>query len=109
MLELLEHIPHSEELMLSALGKSQKGIFISFPNTGYYRHRLRLLFGKFPLQWRVFPNEHVRFWTYTDAKWWLKSLGIQNYTLHCYKGIPLLNKILPSIFGAGMIIEISKN
>lgn len=106
LLETLEHIPHSEELLLHALLKSNKGVFFSVPNTGYIRHRLRLLFGKFPLQWCIFPNEHVRFWTYADLKWWLKALHIENYHIHCYKGVPIFNKILPGLFTAGMIVMI---
>lgn len=109
LLETLEHIPHSEELLLHTLSKSNKGVFFSFPNTGYIRHRLRLLFGKFPLQWRILPNEHVRFWTYTDLKWWLKALNITEYTIHCYKGVPILNKILPGLFAAGFVIYVPKN
>lgn len=108
LLEVLEHIPHSELLLDAVLKKSKRGVFISFPNTGYYRHRLRFMFGKFPLQWRIFPNEHVRFWTYRDTLWWLKSLDISNYSLHPYKGIPVLNRIFPSLFAAGLIINIKK-
>ncbi len=108
MLEVLEHIPHSEELLLSALTKVEKGIFFSFPNTGYIRHRARLLFGRFPVQWRVFPNEHVRFWTLTDLRWWLKALNITNYEIHCYKGVPGLNRMLPGLFAAGFVVYVPK-
>ncbi len=108
LLETLEHIPHSEFLLLEALQKARKGTFFSFPNTGYITHRLRLLFGKFPLQWRIFPNEHVRFWTYSDLKWWLKALEIEKYKIHCYKGVPILNRMFPSIFAAGFIVFIEK-
>lgn len=108
MLEVLEHIPHSEEFMLHILSKARKGVFFSFPNTGYIKHRVRLLFGKFPLQWRIFPNEHVRFWTHADLKWWLRALGIKNYHVHCYRGVPLLNRVLPSIFAAGFIVYIRR-
>lgn len=108
LLETLEHIPHSEELFIKLLTKAGKGVFFSFPNTGYFTYRLRLLFGKFPAQWHVMPNEHLRFWTYSDLVWWLGALGVSSYTIHTYKGIPVLNKIFPSLFGAAFIVFVPK-
>jgi len=108
MLEILEHIPHSEEVLDTLYKKSNKGVFFSFPNSGYFIYRLRLLFGKFPKQWVTFPNEHLRFWTATDLKWWLKALGYEDYTIHYYKGVPMLNNFLPSLFAAGFIVFLKK-
>jgi len=71
-------------------------------------YRLRLLFGKFPAQWRVHPGEHVRFWTARDLRWWLLAQGIENYKIFYYEGIPLLNKIVPSLFAAGFVVYIQK-
>lgn len=106
LLETLEHVPESETLLMAAISKSKKGVFFSFPNTGYIRHRLRLLLGSFPLQWRIRPNEHVRFWTYRDLVWWLAAIGIKNYTIHCYEGVPILNKIYPKLFAAGFVVYV---
>ena len=39
-------------------------------------HRLRYMLGRFPLQWIVNPNEHIRFWTLKDLIWWLDYLNI---------------------------------
>ncbi len=108
LLEILEHINNSEEILLECLRKAKLGVFISFPNTGYFIHRLRLFFGKFPVQWRLNPGEHLRFWTVSDLKFWLNFLEIRDYKLSLYKGIPLLNKLIPSLFGAGIIIKINK-
>lgn len=106
-LEVLEHLPKPEEYLLELLEISNKSVFISVPNTGYIQHRLRLLFGKFPLQWRAHPSEHLRFWTIDDFNWWLKSLGLNSRAeVHCYKGVPFLNKIFPSLFAQGIIAEI---
>jgi hypothetical protein len=107
MLEILEHVRNSEELLFHALRKSRRGVFFSFPNSGYLSYRLRLLFGRFPAQWRVFPNEHLRFWTYRDLVWWLRALGISGYEIHTYKGIPILNKIFPSLFSAAFVVFVS--
>ena len=109
LLEVIEHVQNSEKLVDIAFKKAKKGVFVSVPNTGYFLHRLRLLFGRFPLQWREHPSEHVRFWTVYDMNWWLSALDYKNYELYLYKGVNLLNKIFPSIFGAGMLIFIKKD
>lgn len=106
LLEVLEHVPYAEKLLRIAFTKSRKGVFFSFPNTGFITYRLRFLLGKFPLQWRTHPSEHVRFWTYTDLKWWLNALGYQDFKIFSYKGIPLLNRIWPSLFSAGLVVYI---
>ena len=74
--EVLEHLPNSEEILLEAYKNCNKGIFFSFPNTGYYIFRIELLFGKFPKQWRTHPSEHLRFWTRSDLRLWLKNLNL---------------------------------
>lgn len=110
MLEVLEHLPNSEEFLKSALNHSQKGVFFSFPNTGNIIHRSRLLMGKFPMQWITHPGEHLRFWTLSDLKWWLTQLGfIERCYIHVYGGIPILNKIWPSLFGRSFIVKVNKN
>lgn len=108
MFEILEHIPHSENFLKHVYKNSEKGVLFSFPNTGFIKHRLRLLFGKFPLQWRLHPGEHLRYWTYTDLNWWLKEQGYVSPVVHSYKGIPLLNKFWPSLFAAGFVVFIKK-
>lgn len=109
MLEILEHVPHSELLLQAAYEKAEKGVFFSFPNTGFFAHRFRLLLGKFPLQWRLFPGEHVRFWTKSDLHWWLTSLGYRHFKVHYYKGMPILNKLWPSLFAAAFVVYLPKN
>jgi len=108
MFEILEHIPHSEEFLKNAYKVSKKGVMFSFPNTGYVTHRTRLLFGSFPLQWRLSPGEHLRYWTLRDLKWWLKEQDYKNYEIKTYKGIPILNKIFPSLFAAAFFVFIRK-
>lgn len=108
LLEVLEHIPQSEQLLIAVIHMSEKGVLFSFPNTGYFTHRVRMLFGKFPVQWRVLPNEHVRFWTYADLKWWLNALGLHTYEISTYQGIPFLNALFPSLFAAGFFVHIKK-
>lgn len=105
-LELFEHIPDPERL-IHDISQHCSSCVLSVPNTGYFAHRLRLLFGKFPLQWRLHPGEHLRFWTYSDLEWWVRELGYQNYSIHTYEGVPLLNKIMPSVFSQGLVLQVN--
>lgn len=109
LLEVLEHMPGAERFLKEMLDKSRSGVFFSFPNTGYFLHRSRLLLGRFPLQWRLHPSEHLRFWTYRDLVWWLKALGYTRYSIHSYEGVPLLNRIWPSLFGRGLFVHLPKD
>jgi len=109
MLEVLEHLPNSEKFLKDALKMSSKSVFFSFPNTGYIVFRSRLMMGKFPMQWVTHPGEHLRFWTYHDLKWWLNQIGLyERSKIHIYGGWPIFNKILPNLFGRGMIVQIKK-
>ena len=67
-----------------------------------------MLFGKFPLQWASHPGEHLRFWTVSDVKWWLKSANFNIESLELYEGIPILNKIFQSLFAQGIVFKITE-
>lgn len=105
MFEILEHMPNPEGYLQKIAGKARKGVFFSFPNTGYFPYRLRLLFGSFPVQWIVHPGEHLRYWTYRDLKWWLRNLGLKDRsTIDIYQGVPFLNRICGPLFGMAFIV-----
>lgn len=108
LLEIIEHIADSEKLLGLAYDNSVKGVFFSVPNSGYWTHRLRMLLGRFPRQWINFPNEHLRYWTLKDMNWWLVAQEYANFSISCYKGVPFLNKIMPSVFAAGLLVFIPK-
>lgn len=106
LFEILEHVPEAEDLLTKARAAARRGVFFSVPNTGFFTHRFRLFFGKFPMQWEERPSEHVRFWTLADMRWWLSAQGIHNAEIHTYEGVPILKYILPSLFAAGIIVWI---
>lgn len=107
LFEIIEHLQNPEKLIQSLESKVRKSFFISIPNSGYFVYRLRLLFGRVPMQWVIHPGEHVRFWTYTDIKWWLKELGYyKKSTIKLYQGVPILNKLWGSLWAKGIVIEI---
>lgn len=108
LFEVLEHLSNSEELLRWAVQHARKGVVFSVPNSGFFVYRLRLFLGRFPLQWRVHPSEHLRFWTLRDMCWWLNQLGYHDTKIVCYEGIPVLNKIWQSLFSAGILVAILK-
>lgn len=101
--EIIEHIPDPESLLRSLVPYVRKGIIVSIPNTGFHQHRLRLLMGRFPLQWVVTPGEHLRFWTRADFRWWARQLGFTITREVPYEGTPLLKTIYPSLFAAAFV------
>lgn len=96
--EALEHIVNPEGLLQKLKNHYGKSIIVTIPNTGYFMHRLSLLFGTFPVQWIDHPSEHLRFWTLSDFKHTLAILGYQNHRLHSIKGVRFLENIWPSMF-----------
>jgi methionine biosynthesis protein MetW len=101
--EIIEHLPDPETLLLDLRRVVQAGIIVSIPNTGYHQHRLRLLLGRFPLQWVVTPGEHLRYWTRTDFRWWAARLGFRIDEEVPYEGTPGLKTLWPGLFAAAMV------
>ena len=108
LFEVLEHVPAAEKVLAAAYARASKGVLFSVPNSGYFAYRLRLLFGKFPLQWVTYPTEHLRFWTGRDMDWWLTAQEYPRFTVRYYKGVPLLNRLFPRLFAMGMFVHLKK-
>jgi len=73
--EVLEHIPDPEAVLQRIRSHGPDHVIVTVPNTGYLEHRLRLLFGRFPVQWLLHPGEHVRFWTVADFRTMASATG----------------------------------
>lgn len=105
--EVLEHTQNPEDSLLALKAKARCALYFSVPNTGYYIYRLRLLLGRFPVQWRAHPGEHVRYWTLSDMKWWLERMELSRCsTIKAYRGWPVLNRLWPAAFAMGLIVEV---
>ncbi len=102
MSEIIEHIPDPERL-LDSLRHRATTLLVTVPNTGYHQHRLRLLLGRFPLQWVVTPGEHLRFWTVADFRWWARQMGFRITHQEAYQGTPFLRRVWPNLFGQAMV------
>jgi methionine biosynthesis protein MetW len=101
--EIIEHLPDPESLLEGLRPFARKGIIVSIPNTGYHQHRLRLLLGRFPLQWVVTPGEHLRFWTRADFHWWARQLEFEIVREIPYEGTRGLKDVWPGLFAAAFI------
>jgi len=107
LFEILEHMQNPERFLSLIQTKARKSVFFSFPNSGYFAYRLRLLFGRSIKQWRLHPGEHLRYWTYADLTWWLRELSLDTRTTFTvYEGLPGLNRLWPSLFGMAFVGEI---
>ncbi len=100
--EIIEHLPDPEAL-LNRLRDKADLLIVTIPNTGYHQHRLRLLLGRFPLQWVVTPGEHLRFWTVTDFTWWAGQMGFRVVRAIPYQGTPGLRRLWPNLFAQAMV------
>ncbi|MEO0560841.1 MAG: methionine biosynthesis protein MetW [Chloroflexota bacterium] len=101
--EIIEHIPDPERLLNDLRPHVRKGIIVSVPNTGFHQHRLRLLFGRFPVQWMVTPGEHLRYWTHADFLWWADQIGFEVMRAVPYEGTPGLKEVAPGLFAAAFV------
>jgi methionine biosynthesis protein MetW len=105
--EIIEHLPDPERLLDELRPYIRRGIIVSIPNTGFHQHRLRLLFGRFPLQWVVTPGEHLRFWTRADFHWWARQLDFAIIREVPYEGTPGLKNLWPGLFAAAFVYHLS--
>lgn len=105
--EVLEHVADSELLLNFLFSIARRTVIFSVPNSAYVKHRLRMMFGRVPVQWIANPSEHLRFWSVTDMTWWLESLGYK-YEIKPYMGIPILSRFLPNLFSAGILVVLEK-
>jgi methionine biosynthesis protein MetW len=110
MSEVLEHLADSERYVARGWQIAAKALWLTFPNIAYFPHRLRLLAGHFPVQWAVFPAEHVRFWSVPDFRFWLKQLGMVSPQMYASNGLTLceLHRLWPNLFGNQIVVRIEK-
>ena len=104
--EVLEHLPNPEEVVIKVRNRFRKALLVSIPNIGYYPHRLRLLLGRFPIQWGWHPAEHLRFWTVLDFVEWIQELGLTVADVRPSNGFPGLYRLWPNLFGNQVVFVI---
>lgn len=110
MSEVLEHVADPETLLLQGWDLTSETLWLTFPNIAYFPHRLRLLAGKFPVQWTVFPGEHLRFWSLPDFRHWLLRLGMPRPRFYPSNGIVLfgLHRGWPNLLANQIVARVDK-
>jgi methionine biosynthesis protein MetW len=101
--EVLEHVRFPEDVINQIKDKAER-IFITIPNSAFYRYRLGLMFGgRFFTQWVYHPSEHLRFWSHVDFLDWLDALGIEVERCEASNGLSIgpikLFNIWKNLFG----------
>jgi|WetSurMetagenome_2_1015567.scaffolds.fasta_scaffold301210_2 methionine biosynthesis protein MetW len=113
IVEALEHLSNPVEVLVRLKSHFRCKLLVEIPNTGAINDRLRLIFGRFPMQWIMHPSEHLSFWTVTDFLFLCRQLG---FHIEKYYGIhePYYNfgfiklwKWYPRLFARFVLYEIS--
>ncbi len=102
--EVLEHVAELESVLGGIRDDVGKRLILAFPNIGYLPHRLRLLFGSFPVQWGWHPGEHSLLWCLSDFEWWLNQLGYRVGSVQASNGLRGLTRAWPSLFGDQLVL-----
>jgi methionine biosynthesis protein MetW len=107
MSEVVEHLADAERFVIDAWTLARKTLWLTFPNIAYFPHRLRLLSGKFPVQWVVFPGEHLRFWSVPDFATWLAGLSLPVSRQVASNGFTFarLHRAWPNLFGNQIVVR----
>lgn len=110
MSEVIEHVADAEGLLRQAWALTGGTLWLTFPNIAYFSHRLRLLFGRFPVQWAVFPGEHVRFWSLPDFREWLTGLGLPQAAILPSNGVTVLglHRWWPNLFANQIVVRVDR-
>lgn len=104
--EVAEHVINTEIMMTKLKGRYTKGLYVSTPNLGYLAHRLRMMFGRFPVTYINDPREHVRYWSVKDFVFWSQRLGFPKPEVLGLRGKPKafgLPSRLPAIFASEVV------
>lgn len=84
LMEVIEHVADAEDLMRQVLELKPSRIFVTIPNVGCLKHRLRLMFGgRFPITTIIYHmKEHLRFWTAKDFRQWVGEFDLEVRSIH---------------------------
>ena len=110
MSEVIEHVADAEGFVRRAWSLSGETLWLTFPNIAYFPHRLRLVAGRFPVQWVVFPGEHLRFWSVPDFVEWLGGLDLPAPRLIPSNGFTFgaLHRAWPNLFANQIVVRIDR-
>ncbi len=109
-LDVLEHVAHAERAFKYLKGNFRKKLIVSVPNFGCLRCRVRLaLFGKFPLTNCIFHvNEHLRHWTISDFRYWMKRESMRILRIDGQYGLRGFYRWFPGLFAHGVVFTLER-
>ena len=109
--EVFEHIRNPERAV-EVLARHTRRFLISVPNSAFYRYRLHLLFaGRFFIQWKHHPAEHLRYWSYRDFLEWLRAMDLRLIIaipangLSCWGLCTFTKDWWPNLFGHQIVYD----
>lgn len=106
LFEVAEHVIDTELLMTNLKSSFRKGLYVSTPNLGYLAHRLRMVFGRFPVTYISDPREHLRYWSVKDFLHWSGTLGFSRPDVLGLRGKPGIMGLpakWPSLFASEVV------
>jgi methionine biosynthesis protein MetW len=108
--EVIEHVADAEGFLRDAWALARRTLWVTFPNIAYFPHRMRLLSGKFPVQWVVFPGEHLRFWSVPDFDRWIAAAGLPGPSFMPSNGLTALrlHRVWPNLFANQIVARIDR-
>jgi methionine biosynthesis protein MetW len=111
MSEVVEHVADAEGLVADGWRLARQSLWLTFPNIAYFPHRLRLLCGRFPVQWVVFPGEHLRFWSVADFQEWIAGLGLPAPMIAPSNGVTIgrLHRAWPNLLANQVVARVDRS
>jgi methionine biosynthesis protein MetW len=109
--QTLQATKHTEALMKEILRVGHEGI-VSFPNFGYWKNRLQVLFGNMPIsrdmpyQWYDTPNVHLC--TLNDFESLCSTHQVRILARHVMTGDSDVN-LLPNLFGSTAVYRFKRD
>jgi methionine biosynthesis protein MetW len=104
--EVLEHIADPERLLVNLHASGANDLIVTLPNTGFVEHRLRLMLGRFPVQWLFHPGEHLRFWTVADFAVTASATGYTVVSVRGALGWFPFARAFPSLFASQIVFHL---
>lgn len=108
--EVIEHVADAEGLLMQTWSHTRRCLWVTFPNIAYFPHRWRLALGRFPVQWVLFPGEHLRFWSLPDFREWSVGLGLPAPVVLPSNGLVFgnLHRIWPNLFANQIVMRFDR-
>jgi len=108
--EVIEHVADAEGLLAQVWSHTDRCLWVTFPNIAYFPHRWRLALGRFPIQWVLFPGEHLRFWSLPDFREWAVGAGLPEPAVLPSNGLVLgnLHRVWPNLFANQIVMRFDR-